>query len=108
MRYGPIVSAAASLGLLVASSALAVPRTNSMPGAPTDPKQYRPGSLIVWGNANGADGTAIGFNYSFAFDPNPDVVIVDDGSLSGVVTDDKFISETVTVSFAGGATRALL
>jgi len=108
MRYGHIVSAAASLCLLVASSALAVPRTNSMPGTPTDPKQYRPGSLIVWGNANGADGSAIGFNYSFAFDPNPDVVIVDDGSLSGVVTDDKFISETVTVSFAGGATRALL
>lgn len=106
MRFSSIVSAA-SLCLL-ATSALATPRTNSMPGTPTDPKQYRPGTLIAWGNANGADGTAIGFDYSFSFDPNPNLTIVDDGSLSGTVTDDKFISETVTVSFAGGATRATL
>jgi hypothetical protein len=96
-----------AIGLL-ASSALAVPRVNVMPGTATDAKQYRPLGLVLWGNANGGDGTAIGFTYEFTVDASPSFTIIDDGLLSGVVTSDKFISETVDVSFTGSATRATL
>ncbi len=106
MRRYVVLSALSAC--LLATSALATPNTNSMPGSAVDAKQYRPGSLIVWGNANGGDGTAIGFDYVFTFDANPNLMIVDDGDLSGMVTDDKFISETVTVSLVGPATRATL
>jgi len=94
--------------LALSSRAFATPETNVMPGDALFPRQYRPGPLVVWGNANHGDGSAVGFDYCFTFDANPDISIADDGNLCGVVANDRFIPENITLTLLNSKTRALL
>ncbi len=86
---------------------------NVMPGYPNAPnscphqrRPVRPGTpVIVFGNANGGRGTAIGATYTWTFSANPNVSIIDDGNgLTGAVVDDKFIYEEVTFQLLNGST----
>lgn len=85
-------------------------RVNVMPGYPNAPKldpgeraPARPGeAFLVWGNANGGDGSAIGCNYTWSFSPNPNLAIQDNGDLSGVVDDDRLIDVEVTFQLLNG------
>ncbi|MCA8959133.1 MAG: putative Ig domain-containing protein, partial [Planctomycetes bacterium] len=87
-------------------------RTHIMPGYPNAPKTD-PGErrkvwsgveTLLWGSADNGDGTALGFSYAFTIEPNPNVTVVTDGDSSGVITDDRFIHEAVTLTLAGGST----
>lgn len=98
---------AATLTTTVVSAQLT--QVNVMPGFPNAPRTLphpaRPGvGTLVWGNANGGDPSALGYNYTWSFAPNPNVSVVDDGNLSGVVTDPKFIVEEVTFNLIGATT----
>lgn len=89
------------------SAAAQATRVNVMPGAPNfprvDPHPARPGtSVLVWGNANGGDGTAIGDPYTWSFALPGNVTMTPSGPLSGVVVDDKFICEDVTFTLTSG------
>lgn len=95
----------------VASSALHAQLTqvNVMPGAPhlprTAPHPARPGvGTLVWGNANGGGAGALGSSYTWSFAPNVNVQVVDDGNLSGSVTNAKFIVEEVTFNLLNSST----
>src|SRR5262245_42154282 len=105
LRFLLLILLGSALG---ATRAGATPRVNSMPGTQVDPAPYRPGLIDVWGNANGGNGSAIGFLYKFQFEPNADLQVNDDGDLRGIVTDDRFIDERITVTLVGSATRATL
>ena len=92
-----------------------VDRVNVMPGYPnaprTDPGERRPvrptATLILWGSANDGDGTANGYTYTWSVTPSPDFMIVDDGSLTGQIQDDSYITEEVSFSLLNGVTKAL-
>ncbi len=76
-------------------------------------RQVRPGVTVpVWGMAgNGGpigDGSANGEAYTFAFGPNPNVTVNDDGNLSGTVGNDRFIAENVSFTLLGGSCRELV
>ncbi|MGE3166585.1 MAG: putative Ig domain-containing protein [Planctomycetota bacterium] len=102
-----------SLGfcLLVATAAHAqLTQVNVMPGAPhmprTAPHPARPAvGTLVWGNANGGGAGALGSSYTWSFAPNANVQVVDDGNLSGIVSDPKFIVEEVTFNLLNFSTN---
>jgi hypothetical protein len=92
-----------------------VTRVNVMPGYPnaprTSPAQRRPvrpnDTLILWGSANDGVGTANGYTYTWSITTGPDLTYVDDGSLTGPVQDDSYITEEIAFSLMGGATSAI-
>ncbi len=76
-------------------------------------RQVRPGVTVpVWGMAgNGGaigDGTANGEAYAFSFGANPDVAVTDDGDLTGIVGNDRFIAENVSFTLLNGSCRELI
>ncbi|MGE3167089.1 MAG: putative Ig domain-containing protein [Planctomycetota bacterium] len=87
-----------------------------MPGYPnapfTDPgerKLVRPGvETMIWGSANHGDGSALGATYTFEILPNPDVTTFTDGSLTGIVVDDRLIHEFVTFELAPGVASSFV
>lgn len=99
-------------GALLCASADAQVRVNVMPGYPNAPKISpaerviaRPGKpVIVWGNANGGAATAVGATYTWTFGENANLAIQTDGSLSGTVTNARFIYEEVTFQLQNGST----
>jgi hypothetical protein len=94
----------AGLVLAVATAANAADRVNVMPD-----RQVRPGvSLPVFGSADGGVGIANGQGYEWIFTPNADVAIADDGTLSGVIANDRFIVENVTFTLLNGSTREIV
>jgi hypothetical protein len=87
-----------------ATPARAATRINVMPD-----RQVRPGvSLPVFGSADGGTGLANGQNYTWAFGANPDVQVITDGNLSGLIGNDKFIVENVTFNLLNGSTREVI
>jgi hypothetical protein len=90
-----------------------VQRVNVMPGYPNaprvDPGQRRPvrpaATVILWGSANDGNGSANGFTYTWEVIPGVDVFVTNDGSLTGGIGDDSFITEEVAFSLLNGATR---
>ncbi len=104
-----------ALLVLIATTPVAAQLTqvNVMPGAPNPPRvephPARPGvGTLVWGNANGGDPVAVGWNYTWSFGPNPNVLITDDGSLSGVIAQPRFIVEEVTFTLIGATTKEVV
>jgi hypothetical protein len=100
-----VVACLAVLAWTELAAAAPATRVNVMPN-----RQARPAvAVVVWGNsgAGGAvgDGSSNGETYTWSFAPNPDVTISDDGSLTGLVANDRFIAETVTFTLAAGVTR---
>lgn len=75
-------------------------------------RQARPGTAVrLFGAAgNGAfgDGSATGETYTWSFGANPDVAIVDDGNLAGVVANDGYILENVSFQLLNGSTREVI
>lgn len=95
--------------LLTTTASAQLTQVNVMPGFPNGPRTLphpaRPSAgTLVWGNANGGDPSALGYTYTWSFAPNPNVAITDDGNLSGIVTDPKFIVEEVDFALLGAVT----
>jgi hypothetical protein len=104
-RLLPVTGAA--LGSLFTTQALAADTTQAMPD-----RQVRPGvALAAFGAAGDGghgNGTAVGDTYQWSFGANPDVVVITDGALQGVVANDKNISETVSFQLINGSTREVV
>ncbi len=90
------------------------PRVGIMPGFPNSPhcdpsekRKVRPGvPVIVWGNANGGNGTALGNPYAFTFSANPNVLVTPvSPPLNGLITSDRYIYEEVQFTLLGGSTK---
>jgi len=90
------------------------PRVGIMPGYPNAPhcdpsekRPVRPGvPVIVWGNANGGNGTAVGLPYVISFSANPNVSVVPVAPpLNGNITNDRYIFEEVTFNLLSGSTK---
>lgn len=116
MMTGPCNRAVLAMLATCAFSWLAPPvgaqltQVNVMPGAPhaprTLPHPARPGvGTVVWGNANGGGAGALGSTYTWSFAPNVNLLVTDDGNLSGTVTNAKFIVEEVTFTLLNSSTN---
>ena len=96
--------------LLFAETALAATTVRMKPD-----RQVRPGITIpVWGSAGNTaggvhgDGSANGETYTWSFSSNLNVVVTDDGSLTGAVGPDSYIAEEVSFALINGSTREVV
>ncbi len=106
------LAAAAALAAGLAPFTSAQTQVNVMPGYPNAPKISpaeraiaRPGvPVIVWGNANQGASSAVGAIYTWTFGTNSNLQVSHDGSLTGTVTDARYIYEEVTFQLLNGST----
>ena len=103
--------AVGALLFLTATQAAAQISVNAMPD-----RQVRPGVAIpVFGSAADAAGTGdfgvgdvSGKSYAWSFSANPDVIVTDDGDLTGTIGSDRYIVENVGFTLINGSTREVI